>query len=129
MSFSGYCAPGISPDIIIYFCLLHNLRKKVQKIIRTIGHVLLFTIGFVSSVLIAILIFFGSMVNSGFRESIFCHYVTSAGCLIILTSCLWFSLCHYNNPDFLFANQRFKREMIEKYQNTFLVPHFLLFLL
>jgi hypothetical protein len=89
--------------------------------------VLLFMNGFMPSVLITILIFLRSFTNSGFCESIFCHCVASAGCLIIVTSCLCFFLCHRNNSDsFLFANQRFKRGMIGKYQNTFLVPPFLL---
>jgi hypothetical protein len=36
------------------------------------------------------------------------------------TSCFCFSLCHHNNSDsFLFTNQRFKKEMIGKYQNIF----------
>jgi hypothetical protein len=92
--------------------------------------VLLFMNEFMSTVLIVILIFLRSMANLGFRESMFHHCVTSAGCLIIPTSCLCFSLCHRNNFDsFLFTNQRFKRGMIEKYQNTFLGPPFLLFLL
>jgi hypothetical protein len=42
--------------------------------------------GFMPSVLIVILIFLGSMTNSGFRESIFHHYVASAEYLIILAS-------------------------------------------
>jgi uncharacterized membrane protein len=132
MSFPGCCGPGISPDIIIYFCLLHNQGGRF-KIVSTIGHVLcvlLFKIGFMSSVLIAILIFFGSMTNSGFHESMFYHRVTSARCLIISASCLCISLCHRNNSgSFLFANQCFKRGMIGKYQNTFLGLPFLLFLL
>jgi hypothetical protein len=86
--------------------------------------------GFIPSVLIAILIFLRSMSNLRFRKSMLCHCVESTGCLIISASCLCFSLCHYNNSDsFLFANQRFKRGMIGKYQNTFLGPPFLLFLL
>jgi hypothetical protein len=132
MSFLGYCGPSISPDIIIYFHLLHNKGGRF-KIISIIGHVLcvlLFKKGFMPSVLIVILIFFRSMINSGFCESIFQHYVASAECLIILVSCLCFSLCHRNNPDsFLFANQCFKRGTIGKYQNTFLDPSFILFLL
>jgi hypothetical protein len=131
MSFLGYCGPGINPDIIIYFCLLHNQGGRF-KIINKIVHVLcvlLFMNGFMPSMLIATLIFLGSMANSGFRESMFHHCVTLAGCLIISASCLCFSLCHHNNSDSLFANQRFKRGMIGKYQNTFLGPHFLLFLL
>jgi hypothetical protein len=132
MSLSGCCGPGISHDIIIYFRLLHKQGGRF-KIDSTIGHVLcvlLFQKGFMSSVLIAILIFLRSMANSGFRESMFHHYVASAGCLIISASCLCFSLCHHNNSDSsLFANQRFKRGMIEKYENTFLGPPFLLFLL
>jgi uncharacterized membrane protein len=131
MSFLGCCGPTIKPDIIIYFHLLHNQGGRF-KIISTIDHVLcvlLFMNGFMPSVLIAILIFLGSMVNSGFCELMFHHYLASAGCLIILTSCLCFSLCHRNNSDSLFANQCFKRGMIGKYQNTFLGPPFLLFLL
>jgi hypothetical protein len=131
MSFPGYCGPSISPDIIIYFRMLHNQGGR-SKIMSTIGHmlcVLLFKKGFISSVLIAILIFLGSMTNSGFHESIFYHCVALAGCLIILTSCLYFSSCHRNNSDSLFANQCFKRAMIGKYQNIFLGPPFLLFLL
>jgi hypothetical protein len=85
--------------------------------------------GFMPSVLIAILIFLRSMANSGFRESMFHHSVVSTGCLIIPTSYLCFPLCHRNNFDSLFANQRFKRGMIGKYENTFLAPPFLLFLL
>jgi hypothetical protein len=38
----------------------------------------LFMNGFMSSVLIMILIFLGSFVNSVFHESIFCHCVASA---------------------------------------------------
>jgi uncharacterized membrane protein len=51
------------------------------KIVNTIDHVLcmlLFMNGFMTSVLIVILIFLGSMANSGFHESMFCHYVASA---------------------------------------------------
>jgi hypothetical protein len=131
MSFPGCCGPNISPNIIIYFHLLHNQRGRF-KIISTIGHVLcvlLFKKGYMPSVLIAILIFLGSMLNLGFRESMFCHCVTSAGCLIILASYLCFSLCHRNNSDSLFANQRFKWGMIGKYQNIYLCPPFPLFLL
>jgi uncharacterized membrane protein len=132
MSFPGCCVPNISPDIIIYFHLLHNQGGRF-KIVSTIGHVLcmlLFKKGFMTSVLIAILIFLGSMANSRFRESIFHHCVASAGCLIISASYLCFSLCHHNNSDlFLFVNQHFKRGMIGKYQNTFLGLPFLLFLL
>jgi uncharacterized membrane protein len=123
MSFPGCCGPGINPNIRIYFCLLHNQGGRF-KIISTIGHVLyalLFMNGFMPSVLIAILIFLGSMANSGFLASMFQHCVASARCLIIPTSCLCFSLCNHNNSDFsLFANQCFKRGMIGKYQNTFL---------
>jgi hypothetical protein len=129
MSFPGCYGPGISTDIIIYFCLLHNQGGRF-KIISTIGHVfyvLLFKKGFMSSVLIAILIFLGSMANSRFCESMFHHCVASAGCLIILASCLCFSLCHRNNYNFLFANQCFKRGMIEKYQNIFLGSPFFCF--
>jgi hypothetical protein len=87
----------------------------------------LFMHEFMPSVLIMIQIFLRSFANLGFRESIFHHCVASAGCLIISASYLCFSLCHHNNSDsFLFANQRFKRGMIEKYQNTFLGPPFLL---
>jgi hypothetical protein len=129
MSFTGWCGLGIKPDIIIYYCLLHNQGGRF-KIVNTIVHVLcvlLFMNGFMPSVLITIVIFLRSFANSGFRESIFRHYVASAGCLIIPVPCLCFSLCHRNNSDsFLFANQRFKRGMIGKYQNTFLGPHFLL---
>jgi hypothetical protein len=131
MSFPGCCFPGVNLDIIVYFRLLHN-QGGMFKIVSTIGHMLcmlLFMNGFILSVLIVILIFLGSMTNLGFCESMFHHCVASVGCLIILTSCLCFSLCHRNNSDSLFANQCFKRGMIEKYQNTFLVPHFLLFLL
>jgi hypothetical protein len=123
--------PWYQSDIIIYFCLLHN-QGGTFKIVSTIGHVicvLLFMNGFMPSVLIVILIFFGSMANSGFRESMFRHCVASAGCLIIPASCLCFSLCHHNNFDSLFANQHFKRGVIGKYQNTFLGLPFLLFLL
>jgi hypothetical protein len=132
MSFPGHCGLDINPDIIIYFCLLHNQGGRF-KIASTIGHVLcvlLFMNGFMPPILIVILIFLGSTANSGFHKSIFCHCVTSVGYLIILTSYLCFSLFHHNNSDSsLFANQRFKRGMIGKYQNTFLDPLFLLFLL
>jgi hypothetical protein len=131
ISFLGRCDPGINPDIIIYFHLLHNQGGRF-KIVSTISHVLcvlLFMNVFVPSVLIAILIFLGSMTNLEFHESIFHHYVASVGCLIILASCLCFSLCHRNNSDSLFANQQFKRGIIGKYQNTFLILPFLLFLL
>jgi hypothetical protein len=131
MSFLGCCGPGISPDIIIYFHLLHNQGGRF-KIISTIGHVLsmlLFMNGFMPSVLIALLIFLISMANLGFHELLFCHCVASIGCLIILASCLCFSLCHCNNSDSLFANQCFKRGMIGMYQTTILGPPFLLFLL
>jgi uncharacterized membrane protein len=115
--------PGFKPYIIIYFRLLHNQEGRF-KIINTIGQVLcvlLFMNGFMSSVLITILIFLGSFANSEFHESIFYHWVASAGCLIISASCLCFSLCHRNNSDsFLFANQLFKWGMIGKYQNIFL---------
>ena len=132
MSFLGCCGPGINPGIIIYFRLLHNQegRIKIVSIIEHVLCVLLFMNGFMPSVLIVILIFLRSMTNSGFCESIFHHCVASTGCLIIPTSCLCFSLCHCNNSDSsLFANQRFKRGMIGKYQNIFLGPPFLLFLL
>jgi hypothetical protein len=122
--FCHSCGPGINPNVIIYFRLLYNQGGRF-KIINTIGHVLLFMNGFMSSVLIAILIFLGSMTNSGFRESIFQHCVALVGCLIISVYCLCFSLCHHNNSDSLFANQRFKRGMIGKYQNTFVGPPFL----
>jgi uncharacterized membrane protein len=131
MSFLGCCGPGINPCVIIYFRLLQNQGGRF-KIIRTIGHVLcvlLFMDGFMPSVLIAILIFLGSMANSGFCESMFHHCVASVECLIITASCLCFSLCHRNNSDSLFVDQCFKQGMIEKYQNTFLGPPFLLFLL
>jgi uncharacterized membrane protein len=131
ISFQDCCGLGISPDIIIYFHLLRNQGGRF-KIVSTIGHVLcvlLFINGFIPSVLIVILIFLGSMANSGFHELMFCHYVASTGCLTILASCSCFTLCHDNNSDSLFANQRFKRGIIEKYQNTFLGPPFLLFLL
>jgi hypothetical protein len=128
MSFLGYCGPDISLCIIIYFYLLHNHEGRF-KIVSTIGHVLLYMNGFMPLVLIAILIFLGSMANSGFCELMFHHCVVSAGCLIILASCSCFYLCYHNNSDSLFANQRFKRGMVGKYQNTFLCPHFLLFLL
>jgi hypothetical protein len=131
MSCPDCCGPGISPDIITYFCLVHNQRGRF-KIVSTIGHVLcvlLFKKGFMPSVLIAILIFLKSMVNLGFCESIFRHCVASVGCLIIPASYLCFSLCHRNNSDSLFSNQRFERGMIVKYQNTFLDQPFLLFLL
>jgi membrane protease YdiL (CAAX protease family) len=131
MSFPGCCGPSISPDIIIYLCLLHNQGGRF-KIVSTISHVLcilLFKKGFMPSVLIVTLIFLGSMENLGFRESMFHHCVASACCLIILASFLCFSLCHRNNSDSLFANQHFKQGMIGKYQNTFLGPPFLLFLL
>jgi uncharacterized membrane protein len=128
MSFLGWCDLCIKPDIIIYFRLSHNQGGRF-KIVNTIGHVLcmlLFMNGFMPSVLIMMLILLGSFANSGFCESIFHHCVASAGCLIISTSCLCFSLCHRNNSDsFLFVNQRFKRGMIGKYQNTFLSPPFL----
>jgi hypothetical protein len=39
MSFPGCYGPSISPDIIIYFCLLHNQGGRF-KTISTIGHVL-----------------------------------------------------------------------------------------
>jgi uncharacterized membrane protein len=129
MLFSGCCDPDINPDNIIYFFLLHNQGGRF-KIISTIGHVLcvlLFMNDFMPSVLIVILIFLGSKAISGFCESKFHHCVALAGCLIIPTSCLCFSLCHHNNSDsFLFANQCFKRGMIRKYQNTFLGLPFLL---
>jgi hypothetical protein len=131
MSFPGCCGPDINPDIIIYFCLLHNHGGRF-KIISTIGHVLcvlLFMNGFMPPVPIAILIFLRSLINLGFHESIFHHCVASTGCLIIPTSCLCFSLCHHNNSDSLFANQRFKQGMIGMYQDTFLDPLFLRFLL
>jgi hypothetical protein len=131
MSFPNCCGPDISPDIILYSRLLHNQGGRF-KIVSTIGHVLcvlLFKKGFMPSVLIAILIFLRSMANSEFCELMFHHCVASAGCLIIPTSCLCFSLSHHNNSESLFANQCFKREMIGKYQNIFLGPPFLLFLL
>jgi hypothetical protein len=121
MSFPGCCGPYINSNIIIYFCLLHNQGGRF-KIINTIGHVLyvlLFMNEFMPSVLIVILIFLGSMENSGFHESMFHHYVASAGCLIISASCLSFYLCQRNNSDSLFANQHFKRGMIGKYEKHF----------
>jgi hypothetical protein len=128
MLFPGCYGPSINPNIIIYFHLLHNQGGKF-KIISTIGHVLcvlLFINGFMPSVFIAILIFLESLANLGFHELMFHHCVALVGCLIILTSCLCFSLCHRNNSDSLFANQRFKRGIIGTYQNTFLGPPFLL---
>jgi uncharacterized membrane protein len=132
MSFPGCCGPRISPDSIIYFCLLHNQGGRF-RIVSTIGHVLcmlLFMNGFMPSVLNVILIFLGLMTNSGFRKSVFHHCVALVGCLIISTACLYFCLYHRNNSDFfLFANRCFKRGMIGKYQNTFLGSPFLQFLL
>jgi uncharacterized membrane protein len=99
MSFLGCCGSGISPDIIIYFHLLHNQGGRF-KIVSKIGQVLcvlLFINGFMSSVLIVILIFLGSMANSGFHESMFHHYVASPECLIILAFCLCLSLYHHNH--------------------------------
>jgi hypothetical protein len=131
MSFLGCYDPGISHDIIIYFCLLHNQGEQF-KIISTIGHVLcvlLFMNEFMPSVLIVKLIFLRSMANSGFHESMFRHCVASASCLIIPASCLCFSLYNHNNFDSFFSNQPFKWWMIGKYQNIFLGPPFLLFLL
>jgi hypothetical protein len=132
MSFPGCCGSFINPNIIIYFCLLHNQGGRF-KIVSTIGHVLcvlLFMNRFMPSVLIVILIFLRTMANSGFHESIFHHCVASVGCLIILASYLCFSLCHRNNAgSFLSTNQCLKRGMIEKYQNMFLGSPFLLFLL
>jgi hypothetical protein len=129
MSFRGCCGPSMNPDDIIYTCLLHN-QEGMFKITSTISHmlcVLLLINGFMSSMLIAILIFLKSKTNSGFCESIFYHCVTSTKCLIIPTSYLYCSLCHRNNYDpFLFTNQRFKKGMIEKYYNNFLDPPFLL---
>jgi uncharacterized membrane protein len=132
MSFLDCCCPRINPDIIIYFYLMHNQGGRF-KIVSTIGHVLcviLFLNGFMPSVLIMVLIFLGSITNSGFHESMFQYCVASARYFIIPTSYLCFSLCHRSNSDFfLFTNQCFKREIIGKYQNTFLGPPFLLFLL
>jgi hypothetical protein len=130
ISFPGCCDPGISPDITIYFRLLHNNGGRF-KIASTFGHVLcvlLFKNGFMPSMLIVILIFLRSKANTGFHESMFHHCVASVGCLFIPTSYLCFSLCHRNNSDSLFANHHFKQGMIGKYQNTFLGPPFLLFL-
>jgi hypothetical protein len=96
MSFPGCCGPGINPDNIIYFHLLQNQGGRFN-ITNTIGHVLcviLFMNGFTPYVLIVILIFIKSKENLGFHESMFCHCVASARCLIILASCLRFSLCH-----------------------------------
>jgi hypothetical protein len=107
MSLPGCCGPDINANIIIHFYLLHNQGGRF-KIVSTIGHVLcvlLFMNESMPYVLIAILIFLR--------------------CLIIPTSYLCFSLCHRNNSD-SFANQCFKPKMIEKYQNTFLGPLFLL---
>jgi hypothetical protein len=121
MLFPGCYSPDINPDIIIRF-----------KIVSTIGHVLcvlLFINRLIPSVLIAILIFLGSMANSRFCASMFHHCVVSAGCFIIPASYLCFSLYHCNNSDSLFANQCFKRGMIGKYQKTFLGMPFSLFLL
>jgi hypothetical protein len=104
--FPGCYGPDINPNIIIYFCLLHNQGERF-KIISTIGQVLcvqLFMNGFIPSMLITILIFFRSMANLGFRESMFCHYVASVGCIIIPTSYLCFSLYNRNNSDSLFTN-------------------------
>jgi uncharacterized membrane protein len=126
MSLPGCCGPSISHDIIIYFLLLHNQGGRF-KIVSIIGHVicvLLFMNGFMPSVFIAILIFLGSIANLGFHESMFHHCVSSAGCLIILASCLCFFLCHRNNSDSLFANQHFKRGMIGKYQKHLFRPVF-----
>jgi uncharacterized membrane protein len=106
MSFLGCCSPSISPDIIIYFRLLHN-QGGMFKIVSGIGHVicvLLFKKGFMPSVLITILIFLGSMANLEFHKSMFHHCVASVGCHIIPASCLCFSLCHHNNSDSLFCN-------------------------
>jgi hypothetical protein len=128
MTFLGCCGSDINPDIIIYFYLLHNHGGRF-KIVSTIGHVLcvlLFMNEIIPSVLIVILIFLGSMANLGVCKSIFCHCVTSVGCLIILTSCLCFSLYHHNNSNSLFVNQHFKRGLIGKNQNIFLGPPFLL---
>jgi uncharacterized membrane protein len=97
---------GAENTNIIYFHLLHNQGGRF-KIVSIVGHVLcvlLFMNGFMSSMLIAILIFLGSLVNSGFRESMFRHHGASPGCLTIPTSFLCFSLCHRNNSEsILFA--------------------------
>jgi hypothetical protein len=94
--------------------LYNNNQGGRLKIVNTIGHVLcvlLFMNGFMSSVLIAILLFLRSLANSGYRKSMFHHCVASAECLICPTSCLCFCLCYRNNSDsFLFANQRFNEE-------------------
>jgi hypothetical protein len=95
-----WCGLGIKPDNIIYFHFLHKGGRL--KLVCTIGHVLyvlLFLNGFMPSMLIAILIFLGSLANLGYHESMFCHYVASVGCLISSASCLCFSLCHRNNSD------------------------------
>jgi hypothetical protein len=126
MSFPGWCGLGIKPNIIIYFRLLYNQGGRF-KIINTIDHVLLFMNGFMPSVPIMILIFVESFANLGFRESIFHHCVALGGCPANPASCLCISLCDLNNSNsFLFANQRFKRGMIRKYQNIILGPPFLL---
>jgi hypothetical protein len=102
------------------------IHRKATGVAYVLSMLLLMN-GFMPSVLIAILIFHGSMVNSGFRESMFHHCVASAGCLIILTSWLCFSLYHRNNFKPLFANQYYKRGIVGKYQNTILGQPFLLF--
>jgi hypothetical protein len=126
MSFPGYCGPGISSNIIIYFCLLHNQggRFKIVSIIDHVLCVLLFMNGFMPSAPIAILILLGSMANSGFCESLFCHCVASAGCLIILASCICFSLCPRNNSNSLLANQCFKQGNDRKVRKHHFRPAF-----
>jgi hypothetical protein len=84
-----------------------------MKIINTIDHVLcvlLFMNEFMPSVPIEILIFIGSLANSGYRESMFHHYVASTGCLISMASCLCFSLCHCNNSDFFYLQTSISNE-------------------
>jgi hypothetical protein len=70
MSYPGYCGPDINPNNLIY-------QGGRIKIVSTINPVLLFMNGFMPSVLIVILIFLGALANSGIRESLFHHYVTS----------------------------------------------------
>jgi hypothetical protein len=73
MLFLGCCGPGINPDIIIYFRLLHNQGGRF-KIVRTIGHVLcvlLFMNEFMPLVLIVILIFLESMEIQDFVNQCF----------------------------------------------------------
>jgi hypothetical protein len=44
MSFLGCCGPDISPDITIYFRLLHNQGGRL-KIVSTVGHVVCVQVG------------------------------------------------------------------------------------